>query len=64
MGNFALFDAAEDKKLADFFWACWRSKVPSGFVRGLEKATVRRLKGKTALLSAIDTPARAARAGG
>ena len=56
MGNFALFDAAEDKKLADFFFGVLeiessvRSKVPSGFVRGLEKATVRRLKGKTAII--------------
>ena len=63
MGNVALFDAAEDKKLAVscFFFACWRSKVPSGFVRGLETATGRRQKKKTGYCYPLITPPRARR---
>ena len=59
MGNFALFDAAEDKKLADFFLGVLEIESSVRFRQGVGESDGSPIKGKNGLLSAIYTPARA-----
>ena len=64
MGNFALFDAAEDKKLADFFLGVLEIESSVRFRQGVGESDGSPIKGKNGDYCPLLTPPRAARAGG
>ena len=50
MGNFALFDAAEDKKLADFFLGVLEIESSVRFRQGVGESDGSPIKGKNGLI--------------